>query len=542
MGASKSGVQLFWKYSSEIFFILIAILFLTLEFWIFAPKNTLFSWDESVHGIEAWKYYIALNDRSLKEILEVSNYYPPLVGITTAILFTFFGVSENIARLTNMIYYIIMIISIFVASKYITKNKVAPIISIIFVSSIPLIIKHSKMYMLDLPLTAIIAVLLSYFTIKNDKHDSKKFWAVFGVIVGISLLVKWTGIVFGFALFLSSMIILSLQKKLSIKGFIKISLVYGIIVCVSIILVAGWWYIPKILFILQNKSYAIIKIKTYTGISSPKPFAVIHASIGEKYLSAIITYAKLLMQGMGIIWTSLFAISLVMYTTMKSIRDDICNKILIALLISYLILTIVPNKQARYFMPAYPFIVIFTSATLTNVISAIRSINVRISNIIMALIIIMGIIQMIVVSFPPNDSTGEKWQECIEEVVLIAKNASKDYSPFDVLVIPDKRYLNGVLLEFYAIKLKAYNVTFYNGVYEYFDAISANTKFNITNFDAILIIGPINHSETSNFYEILEKQLYDMFYENINKYRLYDKIPLPDGSTAYLYILKRNDS
>jgi len=202
----------------------------------------------------------------------------------------------------------------------------------------------------------------------------------------------------------------------------------------------------------------------------------------------------------------------------------------------------IPNKQDYYFESIYLLVVVFTSFTLTKVISTIQSINVRIGNIIMALIIIIGIIQMIVVSLPPHDSSSEKWQECIEDVVLIAKYASKDYSPFDVLVIPDKRYFNGVLLEFYSIKLKAYNVTFYNGVYEYFDAISANTEFNITNFDAILIIEPINHSGASNLYGMLEKQLYDMFYENINKYRLYDKIPLLDGSTAYLYILKRNDS
>ena len=197
----------------------------------------------------------------------------------------------------------------------------------------------------------------------------------------------------------------------------------------------------------------------------------------------------------------------------------------------------IPNKQDYYFESIYLLVVVFTSFTLTKVISTIQSKNVRIGNIIMALIIIMGITQMIVVSLPPNNSTGEKWQECIENVVLIAKNASKDYSPFDVLVIPDKRYFNGVLLEFYSTKLKAYNVTFYNGVYEYFDVISANTEFNITKLDVILIIEPINHSGASNLYGMLEKQLYDMFYESINKYRLYDEIPLPDGSTAYLYIL-----
>jgi len=538
MGTDNLKTRQFWESLSRIFPMIIAVLFLLLEFWIFAPKNTLFSWDECVHGIEAWKYCVALNHHSFKEILEVSDYYPPLVGITTAILFKFFGVSENTARLTNAIFYIIIVISIYVATKHITKNKGAPIISVVFTSSIPLIIKHSKMYMLDLPLTAIISVLLTYYVIKNDKHDTKRFWVVFGVIMGIALLVKWTGIIFAFALFLSSMVVLSFQRKLSIKNFIKMSFIHGITAAISSILVAGWWYIPKILFVLENKSYALNKIKTYAGILNPNASSIIYGGIAEGYVNAFITYAKLLMQGIGIIWFILFIILLVLYIFVKNLRDDVCNKILIALLISYLLMSIIPNKQARYFMPAYPFIIVFTSVILDKILSTIQSKNVRICSIVIGLIIIAGVIQMTSLSLPQDESKDLEWQKCIENVILMSKNASNYHNIFDVLVIPDKRYFNGVLLEFYSIKLGIYNVTFYNGVYEYFDAIAANTEFNITKYDAILIIEPINRSKNSKFYKTLEKQLYDMFYEKINEYDLYDEVSLPDGSTAYLYIVK----
>ena len=44
----------------------IIIEFVILEFILGVPNSPLFSWDESVHGIEAWKYYAAFRDHSIR--------------------------------------------------------------------------------------------------------------------------------------------------------------------------------------------------------------------------------------------------------------------------------------------------------------------------------------------------------------------------------------------------------------------------------------------------------------------------------------------
>ena len=64
-------------------------------------------------------------------------------------------------------------------------------------------------------------------------------------------------------------------------------------------------------------------------------------------------------------------------------------------------------------------------------------------------------------------------------------------------------------------------------------------EFNITEFNAVLTLEPINFSKSSGTYANIERNLYRTFYENISRYELHLTIELPDGSRAYLYLLKR---
>jgi len=490
----------------------IIIEFVILEFVLGVPNSPLFSWDESVHGIEAWKYYTAFRDHSIREIIEVSNYYPPLVGMITGALFLTFGVSDLVARMTNVVFYFLMIFSIFIALRRISRNNYGTVIAITMISASPLIIGHCRMYMLDFPLTAAVSTLLAYFIIMRENITKKAFWALFGVIVGITILVKWTGAVFALSIFLAALISQYVRNKWNIRKTLKHGLVWGTIVALSAIAVSGWWYIPKVVFVLRHVDYAATKLRTYLGLSDVVGTTCVCLGAEGLYFKLF----KDLIKGIGPLGALLLLGSAFLYLSIKDLRKEHLNEILIAALISCLIFALIPNKQARYLMPVYPFLVIFASAVLSEALQKLKLIDRRVKFSLVLLVVLGGSIQMSIESTILSESNANhEWRTCIFNAIEAVENISKDYGSINVLVLPDKRYFNGVLLEFYSLQLGVNNVTFHNGVYVYFDTVSAGEEFNITKFNAVLTLEPINFSKSSGTYANIERNLYRTFYETL---------------------------
>ena len=167
------------------------------------------AWDEAVHLRDSVVFYHVLTHPSqitLKVVQDLINkseryplirpsgYYPPFVPILTSFTYCFFGTSTTVAIMSNMIFFAILIFSIYEIGTLLF-NRIAGLLASIFILSFPIVVQNSAVYMLDLPLTAMIA--FGMFTLLKSKNFYDTRWSIIsGFSFGLGILTKWTYLFF----------------------------------------------------------------------------------------------------------------------------------------------------------------------------------------------------------------------------------------------------------------------------------------------------------------------------------------------------------
>ena len=129
------------------------------------------SWDESVHLRDSLVFYNVLTNPGqinldmIRDIINKSEeyplfrpsgYYPPLVPGLTAFLYLFFGTSSVVAILSNLLFVGVLVFSTYALGSTLFDRDIG-LISALFTATVPIFLQHSVLYMLDLPLTAMVA-------------------------------------------------------------------------------------------------------------------------------------------------------------------------------------------------------------------------------------------------------------------------------------------------------------------------------------------------------------------------------------------------
>jgi len=112
----------------------------------------------------------------------------------------------------------------------------------------PIILTLSKEYFLDVGATAFVAASILYI-IKTKSFEKRKESIIAGLVIGISLLIKWTNAIFILGFLLGYVFNVQIKKSTTIK--IKNTLLCGLSACI----ISIPWYVVKfkeLLFILSK--------------------------------------------------------------------------------------------------------------------------------------------------------------------------------------------------------------------------------------------------------------------------------------------------
>ena len=179
--------------------------------WLRANVVT-YGWDRLDHLITSFVYRDTLSQvtpRSLLAALAYSDYYPPLVHYGAVVLYSLFGVDEDVAPMINVFYMAILLGATFwIAARWRVQQLAGTAASAAgaavfwtgalaaaLLGLFPIIFAMSRYLYLDFALTALVALDMALL-IGSERFARR--WPALGVglVLGLAFWVKWTAAAF----------------------------------------------------------------------------------------------------------------------------------------------------------------------------------------------------------------------------------------------------------------------------------------------------------------------------------------------------------
>jgi 4-amino-4-deoxy-L-arabinose transferase-like glycosyltransferase len=461
------------------------------------------------------------------------NTEPPLFIWVSMPFYYFFGVGPDVAVMVNSLFLIILIFSVYGIGKYFYNRKVG-VLAAFITATMPGIFAMSRIYMLDFALAAM--TTLSFYTLLlSDSFKNRKYSILFGITIGFSFLTKISFAIFFFPILLYGLLEIKTYHLKQMRNMI----ISGII----IIMIVSPWYILngeqglRVLWnnvikppsnILDNAPNWIDSVSSYQSYFIPQWLTNMLISLVKFSISPFYTLIFLLAMGYFFFYK-------------KNKKDLMLLSWIFIPCISWLV--IVMRREwfvviHRYILPSLPPLAILISAFLLT-----SKIKRFMPWFLIGIIVAAGLLQYMVFSysmyfnipFPEEAQCGiysaeqENWR--LDEVTANMKLIKKDKMPTILFISPN--YLS--LTMDYMLKLygkqsnvmnpilcgtAGYTICAYNkGIVLETDYIILDDKTYWLDGDAAQV-----HAE-----------FYKTFVENMDKFKLYDKLPLPDNSTLYIY-------
>jgi 4-amino-4-deoxy-L-arabinose transferase-like glycosyltransferase len=505
-----------YKYEYYVALSIIIITVLTTIYYIIT-NNIPLSWDPALHMLYSYIYYRLISSFNFGQIVHVSNYYPPFFSLTAAFMDIIFGFSSKIDIATNIIYYFVLVYSIYgIASTF--WNKKAGYFSIILISAYPFLLVLQREFMLDFALTTMVALNV-YLFLKSDYLRDFRYSLIFGIFFGLSILTKWDAPIYILPFVLSEMYF---EYGFNFDRLLKETSLNMVIAAVAAFISFGWWYLPNLSIVTKRLAF----------------FANIGGREGNPQFWTVngwLYYIKAFDFSTGLIFFLLFLTAVVWFCWRKKLKRHE-KSIILAIVVAYLILTFISNKDNRYILPVLPYSAMLTGAFLSDICETYSpKIN---STFIITLVALFAVLQICSATFAvpnvhnPYIMISEKPKSENWHIKDILRTISKYSKPGDIVItLADHPYLNGQSLEFYRV-IYGYNFRIFNGPYLPVDKIIK--IFNKINF--IIVIEPRTHK---GVFAKAEESLYRAFYENKDQFKLIGKYPLPDNTTVYIYMNKK---
>lgn len=215
--------------------------------WLSTNLNVV-GWDRPRHLIESLVYNDILRQvdlTSLFRALTYSGYYPPLFHLSMVAFYKLFGVSMDVAAMANVVYVVVLLISAYGIGREIGGRGVG-ILAAFITSSLPMVFAMSRYTYIEFALTAVVALSI-WLLLLSRGFSSKPHSLLFGLSVGLGLLIKWT-----FALFVfPALIVVILRAGLSsrfrqeLRGLSADRTWLAVSVALGLMLTLVW-YLPNV--------------------------------------------------------------------------------------------------------------------------------------------------------------------------------------------------------------------------------------------------------------------------------------------------------
>jgi 4-amino-4-deoxy-L-arabinose transferase-like glycosyltransferase len=250
--------------------------------WLQANVVT-YGWDRMDHLITSLAYtniFQALSPSSLFDALAFADYYPPLFHFGVVAAYKLFGVNEDIAAMTNVLYVALLLGATWYVAKRVGGNGVATLATVI-IGTFPMIYIMSRYLYLDFALTAMVAVTLALL-LATERFTRRVPSLLFGLALGLTFLVKWTAAAFLAApllymLWRSGVLVGLFRHPTALRPNLKrLVIAFGIsLVLIAVWLIParaqveanllGWWLFSIFVGLLGFVVYALLTSPTSDG-------------------------------------------------------------------------------------------------------------------------------------------------------------------------------------------------------------------------------------------------------------------------------------
>ena len=430
------------------------------------------AWDQGYHLSNVFKMYNVLDDKSINifekfnQLLNITDSYRgPLTYFITALFMKFFDNSYKYAYLSNQIFNIISIISIFNLGKLLKNQSTGIWASLIFTFS-ALILNQRSDYLIDLSLTSFSTLGFLFFT---KWYLDDKIFSFYSFLAGFSLglifLTKPTGIIiFTFPL------ILIIFKLIKFRYIITDRLKELISFFTAFTVVIFPWF---------SLNWLTIITSTFNAWSWG-----INYQEGLEYnsLESWIFYFKKLPLIFGPINFSIFSLIFLVekfsQNNLSILKFKGKSKInfifMLYILNCYLIISLMSTKDIRFIMPIFPILCIYLASFLDSdyfkFFTNLRKKQILIISIFISILFTKN--GLISIYF--NDYSKYNWPH--NEVVREIKEQNKN-TISTLAVLPDTKYINTFNLEaeaamqgeYVAVRQVISNKESYKNDLEYFD-------------------------------------------------------------------------
>ncbi|MFA5090037.1 MAG: glycosyltransferase family 39 protein [Candidatus Omnitrophota bacterium] len=294
---------------------------------------------------------------SQDKIIRGVTLYPPLFFFTSAsVNIIFHNPNLLVTRLANMLYFILLIVSVYLIGKNVFGAAYG-LLAATLVSLYPSIVGMSRIYTLDFPLTCVSAFGI-YCLIKTDYFTKLRESVIFGIVLGLGILIKGQILFFIIGPFLYA-IIKSLWRSYG-WGTKKVLLLIVNNALISLIIagaISSIWWLP-VFKDLQQGFYEQFII-SYTSRIKEAPGYIITSLMDLKIFSRdwLLAYVYFSLNNISPVLFGLFLLGLVVFLRLKSSGKGI---IMAWMLVPYVLFTLFSVKKDRFFMPVYPSMVLIS--------------------------------------------------------------------------------------------------------------------------------------------------------------------------------------
>ena len=359
-----------------IFLLCIILFHLINNYIILSNNNAPFCCDSAFYILQSYQRYELISNHYYLETYHtpLTWSYPILYSLLSLPFYFVFGVGTIAPIMTNSIFLIILVFSIYGIGTHFHSRK-AGLLSAFIVTSFPHVFSLSRTYLFDYPLLATVALSL-FCLLKTKRFKDKKWSILFGLSTGFSALIKPTFIIFligPLCVYLYNSFIN--KNLLNYKKFNNLILAFIIALCLG-----GLGYLPPHLdaflaHISHVHSYwSNLTLFSYENITDYVK-ALVNIQILPFYFLLFIFSLRMFLVNR---YKSLFLFSW--------------------FLIPYLFFTfvIMNVKDPRFLVPYLPVVALLISLNIFSIKSSM------IRKFAVILIILIGFSQLFIISYYPN--------------------------------------------------------------------------------------------------------------------------------------------
>jgi len=374
--------------------------------WLKLDKAYL-QFDSHWHFLSSLKAFELIKKFSFFSLLfnleQISPYWHGVfVSYITAPFYFIFGTSQDAGVMINAVIFLsILVFSTYGIGRRLYDRKVG-LLAAFIVTMYPVIFNQLRLYMLDLPLAAMVTLGI-YLLLCSDNFKDKKYSLLFGITIGLGLLTK-----FSFTVFIIGPLCIILYRALTQRKKdkdIRQILINLALLLIIILSISSAFYIIKFKYILFRITTPWIKV----------PFN----RLPSFYLGSLLIYSRILINNtISFVFFVIFSISLLFFITKKRMENKflLLSPIVIPLFFLIFIYHIgISEHMSRYSMPFLPFIAIISAAGLTSIRCT------RLKKTLISFVIVLSIIQFFAISYGIGQ-LPQKIEVRIPDSILGVKN------------------------------------------------------------------------------------------------------------------------